>query len=112
MADILLSKRGNTTPLPKISKNWVSNFLRQNNDLKTWYLQRYNYSRAKCKDPKVIIEFFDAFQKAVINYNILDDNIYNFNEIGFAIGIIATTRVITMAQNISKPVVLQPGNYE
>jgi hypothetical protein len=34
MADILLSKRGDTTPLPKISKNWVSKFLRRNKDLK------------------------------------------------------------------------------
>jgi hypothetical protein len=106
MADVLLSKRGDTTPLPKIGKNWVSNFLRRNKDLKTRYLRRYNYNRAKCEDPKVIMEFFDAFQKAVIDYGILDDDIYNFDETGFAMGIIATARVVTMAENIGKPVVL------
>ena len=38
MADILLSKRGDPTPQPKIGINWVSNFLRHNKDLKTQFL--------------------------------------------------------------------------
>jgi hypothetical protein len=112
MADILLSKRGDTTPLPKVGNNWVSNFLRRNKDLKTRYLRRYNYSRAKCEDPRVITEFFDAFRNAVIDYGILDDDIYNFDETGFAMGIISTARVVTMAEKTGKPVVLQPGNRE
>jgi hypothetical protein len=112
MADILLSERGDTTPLPKIGKNWVSSFLKRNKDLKSKYLRRYNYQRAKCEDPKVIGEFFDAFQKAIIDYGIVDDDIYNFDETGFAMGIIATAKVITLTANIGRPVLLQPGNRE
>jgi hypothetical protein len=37
---------------------------------------------------------------------IIVNNIYNFNKIGFAIGIIATIRVIIMFNNVGKPVVL------
>jgi hypothetical protein len=48
----------------------------------------------------------------VIDYGILNDNIYNFDEIGFAMGIIATARVVTMAENLGKHVILQPGNRE
>jgi hypothetical protein len=112
MADILLSERGDTTPLPKIGKNWVSSFLKRNKDLKSKYLRRYNYQRAKCEDPKVIGEFFDAFQKAIIDYGIVDDDIYNFDETGFAMGIIATAKVVTLTANIGRPVLLQPGNCE
>jgi hypothetical protein len=112
MADILLSKRGDPTPQQNIGVNWVSNFLRQNKDLKTCYLRRYNYQRAKCKDLKLIHKFFEAFYKTVMDYSISDDDIYNFDETGFAIGIIATTRVVMMSDNIGKPVVLQPGNRE
>jgi hypothetical protein len=57
MADILLSKRGDPNPQSMVSTNWVSNFLRQNKDLKTRYLQCYNYQRAKCEDLKVILVF-------------------------------------------------------
>jgi hypothetical protein len=58
MADILLSKRGDSTPQQKIGVNWVSNFLRRNKDFKSRYLRRYTYKRAKSEDPKVISEFF------------------------------------------------------
>jgi hypothetical protein len=112
MADILLSKRGDPTPQLMVGANWVSNFLRQNKDLKTRYLCCYNYKRAKYKDPKVICKFVKAFLKTIINYSILDDDIYNFNETGFAMGIIATTKVVTLSENMGKPVILQPGNQE
>jgi hypothetical protein len=47
-----------------------------------------------------------------MDYGISNNNIYNFDETGFAMEIIATTRVVTMSNNIGKPVVLQPGNQE
>jgi hypothetical protein len=106
MADILLSKRGDRTPQQNIGVNWVSNFLRRNKDLKSQYLRRYNYKRAKCEDPKVICEFFEAFLKTIIDYGILDNNIYNFDETGFAMGIIATAKVVTLSKNMGKPVIL------
>jgi hypothetical protein len=46
------------------------------------------------------VNFFDAFQKTIIDYGILDDDIYNFDETGFAMGIIATARVVTKSENI------------
>jgi hypothetical protein len=82
MADILISEHGDTLPILKVGKNWVSKFLQRNKDLKSKYLCCYNYQRAKCEDPKVIGEFFDAFQRVIIEYGILNDDIYNFDETG------------------------------
>jgi hypothetical protein len=112
MADILLSKCGDPNPQPIVSVNWVSNFLRWNKDLRIQYLRRYNYQRAKCEDLKVIGEFFEAFWNTIIDYGILDDDIYNFDETGFAMGIIATARLVIMAENLGKTVILQLGNRE
>jgi hypothetical protein len=112
MADILLSKCSDPTPQLMVGANWVSNFLRRNKDLKTCYLCCYNYKRAKCEDPKVIRKFFEAFLKIIINYGILDNDIYNFDKTGFAMGIIATAKVVTLSENMGKPVILQPGNQE
>jgi hypothetical protein len=41
-----------------------------------------------------------------MDYGISNDDIYNFDEIGFAMGIIATARVVTLSENIGKPVIL------
>jgi hypothetical protein len=42
----------------------------------------------------------------IMDYGIYNDNIYNFDKTSFTIGIIATTRVITLSKNMGKPVVL------
>ena len=59
------------------------------------FLRSYNYERAKCKDPKLIMEWFSLVQKTILQYGIDPDDIYNFDETGFAIGLIATAKVIT-----------------
>jgi hypothetical protein len=42
----------------------------------------------------------------------LEEDIYNFNKTGFAMGLIATTRVITRAEITGRPKLLQPGQRE
>ncbi|ODM16807.1 hypothetical protein SI65_07772 [Aspergillus cristatus] len=53
MANILLAGRGSTNN-QGIGKNWVSNFIKRHDELKTSYSRRYNYQRAKWEDPKII----------------------------------------------------------
>ena len=112
MAELLLSQRGSTNSTPKLGKNWVTKFLQRNPELKSKYIYRYDYSRAKYEDLAILQQFFDAFCDTVIKYGILDADVYNFDETGFAIGIIATTIVVSMAENTGKPRLLQPGNQE
>ena len=42
----------------------------------------------------------------------MDEDIFNFNETGFQIGVILTAKVITGAERSQKPVLVQPGNRE
>jgi hypothetical protein len=45
-------------------------------------------------------------------YRILPENIYNFNKIGFLMGIIATIRVIIRFEKNLRPKLIQPENRE
>ena len=45
-------------------------------------------------------------------WGIVDDDIYNFDETGFAMGVAATSKVVTSADRVGRAVVVQPGNRE
>lgn len=89
MANILLAARG-TTPIQTVSANWASKFIQRRNELKTRWNRRYDYQRAKCEDPKVIREWFDRVQITIMQHGIAQEDIYNFDETGFAMGRTAT----------------------
>ena len=111
MANILLEQRG-TTPVPSVGINWVTNFVNRYPTLSSRFSRRYNYERAKCEDPKIIGEWFNLIQKTIIQFRIDPDDIYNFDETGFAMGLTATARVITRSEYYGRRSLLQPGNRE
>jgi hypothetical protein len=112
MAYVLLSERGDT-PLPNIiGKNWASNFIKRHNELKMRFTRKYDYKRAKCEDPKVIQEWFQRVIAIQEQYGIAYKDVYNFDETGFAMGVAATSKVITSSDRVGRAPVVQPGNRE
>ena len=111
MANLLLSARGLTNIQP-IGKNWAYTFIKRRNELKTTYLRRYNYQRAKCEDPKIMREWFNLVQITIMQYGIATKDIYNFDKTRYAIGLTATTKVVTRTDLYGKRQVIQPGNHE
>jgi hypothetical protein len=111
MANLLLQQRGNT-PVPSIGENWVIKFIERHPLLSSRFSKRYNYERAKCEDPKIIGEWFNLVQKTILQFGIDPDDIYNFDETGFAMGLIATAKVITRRESYGRRSLLQPGNRE
>jgi hypothetical protein len=111
MANLLLATRG-TTPIQTVGKNWVSTYVKRHPELDTRFSRPYNYKRAKCEDPKIITEWFDLVQKTTLKYGIHKDDIYNFDETGFAMGLTATAKVVTRAEYYGRRSLLQPGNRE
>ena len=93
MANVLLSQNGSANTQP-VGKNWVSSFIKRHNEIKTSYSRRYNYQRAKCEDPKIIKEWFNLVQITIMQYGIAYEDIYNFDETGYAMGLIATAKVV------------------
>jgi hypothetical protein len=111
MANLLLEKRG-TTPVLSVGEKWVYNFVKRRPLLSSRFSKRYNYKRAKYEDPKIIGEWFNLVEKTILQFGIDPDDVYNFNETGFAMGLIATTRVISRSEYYSRRVLLQPRNRE
>src|SRR5450432_3835371 len=112
MANLLLEKRSNSSPNSQVGRNWVYNFVRRHQALQTRYNRKYDYQRAKCEDPQVIRDWFRLVENTIAKYGILAEDIYNFDETGFQMGVISTAKVVTGAERSNRPVAIQPGNRE
>ena len=92
MANLLLSER---VANASIGKNWLTRFVRRHEELFSKFLRKYDYQRAKCEDLVLIQGWFDRVQATIAKYGIVEEDIYNFDETGFQMGVIATAKVIT-----------------
>jgi hypothetical protein len=109
MASALANQHGKAVT---VGKNWVYKFVGRTPDLKSKYNRKYDYQRALCEDPALIRAWFQRVRQIVAEYGILDEDIYNFDETSFQIGVIATAKVVTGADRAGKPRSIQPGNRE
>jgi hypothetical protein len=109
-ARLLLQQR--IGPSASIGKNWPRNFINRRPSLKSRYTRKHDYKRAQCEDPEVIGAWFRLVFNTIAKYGILPDDIYNFDETGFAMGIASTARVVTASDRRGKPLRLQPGDRE
>ena len=108
MANHLLRARD----APPVGKLWAHNFVRRQPELRTCYSRKYDYQRAKCEDPKVIREWFALVRNMRAKYGIVEEDIYNFDETGFMMGIIFPGMVVTTSDGRGKAKLAQPGNRE
>ncbi|KAJ5240603.1 uncharacterized protein N7469_002194 [Penicillium citrinum] len=111
MANILLAARG-TQPPPTVGVNWASIFINRRDELRTRFSTRYDYQRALNEDPKSLREWFATVQRVIDENGIQPEDIYNFDETGFAMGLISTQKVVTRAEYYGRRRLLQPGNRE
>ena len=113
MAELLLAERVQGASLipPKIGHCWVYRFIKRYPELKTRYNRKYDYQRAKCEDPKIIRAWFLLVRNTIAKYGIADQDIYNFDETGFQMGVITTSKVVTSAEK-ARTDAIQPGNRE
>jgi hypothetical protein len=96
----------------KIGINWPQRYIDRRPALKSQYSRKYDSQRAQCEDPEVIGAWFRLVLNTTAKYGILDDDSYNFDETGFAMGLASTSRVVTASDRRGKPPQLQPGDRE
>jgi hypothetical protein len=111
MANILLRDRGSQT-IQTVGKNWATNYIKRYPELKSRFSRRYDYKRASYEDPRIIMPWFDLVRRTIDENGIQPEDIYNFDETGFAMGLIATHKVVTRAEYYGRRLVKQPGNRE
>src|SRR6478736_5708502 len=108
MANSLLADRD---ALP-VGKRWAHNFVKRQPELKTRLFRKYDYQRAKCEDPTIIRGWFRLVQNTIAKYGIRSDDIWNFDETGFMMGVIMAGMVVTGSERQGRPKSVQPGNRE
>lgn len=94
MANILLATRGSHPP-PIVGKNWPSTFIKRREELRSRFSKRYDYQRALNEDPKSLRAWFATVQRVIDENGIQSEDIYNFDETGFAMGLISAQKVVT-----------------
>jgi hypothetical protein len=111
MANLLLAERG-STPVQTVGEKWVYNFIQRRPELKTAWSRQYDYKRADSENPVAAKAWFDRLQIIIMQHGIIPEDIYNFDETGYAMGLTATAKVVTRAEMYGKRQVIQPGNRE
>jgi hypothetical protein len=112
MADVLLRNRGQNPPPQPVGKNWVSRFVSNQLELQTKWNRKFHSQRARCEDPVKINAWFKLIHDTRVAYGIPDEDVYNFDETGFMMGVAATSKVVTSSDTIGRATVVQPGNRE
>jgi hypothetical protein len=95
-----------------VGLNWPNRFINRRPALASRYTRKYDHQRAQYEDPEVIGGWFRLIQNTIAKYGIQDNNIWNFDETSFAMGIASTSRVVTTSDRRGRPPLLQPGDRE
>jgi hypothetical protein len=84
-------------------------FIARHPELQTCFSHIYIYPRAFQEEPNALMRWFCLVENMHAKYGIVNSYFYNFDETGFAMGMIL---VITCADQMAKPKAVQPGNRE
>jgi hypothetical protein len=110
-ANLILKSRQPENP-QQVGKNWTRNFINRHVQIKSIYNRKFDYQRACCEDSKAIRAWFQLVQDTVSKYGVTEADIYNFDETGFQMGVISTSKVVTSSERRGRPRTIQPGNRE
>ena len=89
---------------------WVGRFIKCYDEIKSKFSCKYDHQWALYEDPELIQQWFQLVHNTIKKYGILLEDIYNFDKIGFQMGVIATARVVTGSERSSRASLIQPGN--
>jgi len=108
MANRLLTER----EAQPVGKHWASNFIKRHLELQMRSFRKYDYKRAQCEDPALIRQWFSLVENTMAKYGIGSNDLYNFDETGFLMGMIRSGMVVTGAERRGNPKSIQPGSRE
>jgi hypothetical protein len=113
MAQSLIDARGTLPPPPRIGKNWLYKWINKRPDLDKRLIRTLDSQRYKQQDPQIIGGHFERYQSIKQEHDILDEDTYNFDETGFAMGVAhpGSAKVLTTA-SVCRACAVQPGNRE
>ena len=109
MANIMLRTKNPAAP-QTVGINWVANFVKRHAELASVYNRKFDVQRAEVEDPKLISLWFKLVEDTITKHGVAEEDIFNFDETGFQMGVISTSKVITTSDRKGRPRTKQPGN--
>ena len=95
-----------------IGKHQAKRFITRLDALKIAFNQAKDRQRILQEDPKVINAWFKLVEETKAKYGVHNNNIYNFNETRFQIGVIRLIKVVTSSKRYIRPTLTQLGDYK
>jgi hypothetical protein len=108
MADKLLAVRGGEP----VGKHWAERFVTRSAELKMAFNRAKDRQRILQEDPEIIGAWFKLVEETKAKYGVHDDDVHNFDESGFQMGVIGTMKVVTGSERRARPDLIQPGDRE
>jgi len=108
MADKILGVRGGKP----VGKCWAERFVTRSAELKMAFNRAKDRQRILQEDPAVIGAWFKLVEETKAKYGVHDDDVHNFDETGFQMGVIGSMKVVTGAERRARPDLIQPGDRE
>ena len=108
MVDKLLTTRSGIL----VGKNWPRRFVSRIEELKMAFNRAKDRQRVLQEDPEVIGAWFELIRATITKYGVHNDDIHNFNETGFQMGVIGSIKVVTGSERRTRPNLIQPGDRE
>jgi hypothetical protein len=115
LAENLIQNRGNTRPTRPIGINWPYRFIERHPAIQAVFSRAKDSQRSRQERSSVIRPWFLRVQEYKTRYGIVDADVYNFDETGFAMGLITRSgsrKIITSSENVGRVAITQPGNRE
>jgi hypothetical protein len=108
IADKVLSVRGGEP----VGKHWAERFVTRSAELKMAFNRAKDRQRILQEDPEIIGAWFTLVEDTKAKYGVHDDDVHNFDETGFQMGVIGSMKVVTGAKRRARPELVQPGDRE
>lgn len=106
MASELLRKKGDMKPL---GKNWNEKFKSRYPEITSKFCAVRDRQRAAMQDLDILTHWFELYERIKRENNVRDEDTYNMDERGCAIGILGSMRVMCRKGD-KKPVLTQDGD--
>ena len=113
LAERLIARRGSRRSVIPIGKQWIYRFLTRHPAIKTRQTRSKDSQRARQERASVIQPWFDRVKDVKERYGIVDGDTYNFDETGFAMGIISgshSAKVVGSIENVGRATISEPGD--
>ena len=84
----------------------------RSDELKMAFNRAKDRQRIQQEDPEIIGAWFRLVKETKDKYGVQDNDMHNFNETGFQMGVIGSMKVVTGSKRRTRPELIQPGDQE